>query len=106
MRILNRLYTLWERVASRIRQAGKPADDALRLVFTGTQVDAKFVKAMLEDHDIPCLLKDPYNESIIAGWVTPGSEHGVRIFVEQKNLMRASYLIEKHFNKAAKNKQS
>jgi len=76
------------------------SDEKLQVVFTGSQVDAGFVKALLQDNDIGALIKDPYNEGIIAGYVPPGSENGIKVLVEQKNYIRASYLVEKYINES------
>lgn len=81
------------------------SDEKLQVVFTGSHVDAGFVKALLMDNGIGCIIKDPYSEGIIAGYVPPGSENGAKVLVEQKNYIRASYLVEKFVNESNNNEE-
>ena len=69
----------------------------LQVVFTGTRVDAQFVKAYLEDNGINCLIKDPFRESVIAGWVKPGSQYEVKVLVENRFFITANYLVNKFY---------
>lgn len=76
------------------------SEDKLVNVFTGSEVDANFIKTFLEDNGIACLLKNPFQESVIAGWVMPGSAENVQVFVAAKDMVQAKYFVEKFLNEA------
>jgi len=40
------------------------------------------------------MVKDDYQNSIIAGWVSPGSENSVRVFVTKKDVEAAKEVIK------------
>lgn len=71
--------------------------EELKLVFTGNMVDAGFLKTLLEDNQIGCLLRNDMQSGKIAGWgaAFPGS--AVKLFVAAKNRTKAKELIDKNF---------
>ena len=46
-------------------------------------------------NDEKCMVKNDYQNSIIAGWVSPGSENSVRVFVAKKDIEAAKEAIKK-----------
>ena len=70
--------------------------DSLILVFTGSNVDANFIKSILEDNGISCLVRDSLLESTMAGWASGSPEDSSRVFVEQENELAAKNLIEQY----------
>lgn len=72
--------------------------EGLILVFTGSNVDANFIKSILEDNGIGCLVRDSLIESTLAGWASGSPEDSSRIFVKQEHEMGAKDLIEQYLN--------
>lgn len=70
----------------------------LKIVYTGSVIDAGFIKSYLEDNGISSLMKDEYRQSIIAGWVSPGSENSVKVYVQKKDFEKASILVKEYLN--------
>ena len=71
------------------------AADELIHIYSGSFLNAQFVANVLDENNIKCMVKDDYQNSIIAGWVSPGSENSVRVFVAKKDIEAAKEAIKK-----------
>lgn len=69
------------------------ADDLIH-IYSGSFLNAQFVANVLDENNIKCMVKDDYQNSIIAGWVSPGSENSVRVFVANKDVEAAKEVIK------------
>ena len=70
------------------------AADELIHIYSGSFLNAQFIGNVLDENNIKCMVKDDYQNSIIAGWVSPGSENSVRVFVAKKDVEAAKELIK------------
>ena len=70
------------------------AADELIHIYSGSFLNAQFVANVLDEINIKCMVKDDYQNSIIAGWVSPGSENSVRVFVAKKDVEAAKETIK------------
>ena len=70
------------------------AADELIHIYSGSFLNAQFVANVLDKNNIKCMVKDDYQNSIIAGWVSPGSENSVRVFVAKKDFEAAKEVIK------------
>ena len=70
------------------------AADELIHIYSGSFLNAQFVSNVLDENNIKCMVKDDYQNSIIAGWVSPGSENSVRVFVANKDVEAAKEVIK------------
>ena len=70
------------------------AADELIHIYSGSFLNAQFVANVLDENNIKCMVKDDYQNSIIAGWVSPGSENSVRVFVAKKEVEAAKEVIK------------
>ena len=70
------------------------AADELIHIYSGSFLNAQFVANVLDENNIKCMVKDDYQNSIIAGWVSPGSENSVRVFVANKDVEAAKEIIK------------
>jgi len=70
------------------------AADELIHIYSGSFLNAQFVANVLDENNIKCIVKDDYQNSIIAGWVSPGSENSVRVFVAKKDVEAAKEVIK------------
>ena len=68
--------------------------DELIHIYSGSFLNAQFVANVLDENNIKCMVKDDYQNSIIAGWVSPGSENSVRVFVAKKDVEAAKEVIK------------
>ena len=70
------------------------AADELIHIYSGSFLNAQFIANVLDENNIKCMVKDDYQNSIIAGWVSPGSENSIRVFVAKKDIEAAKELIK------------
>ena len=70
-----------------------PADELIH-IYSGSFLNAQFIANVLDENNIKCMVKDDYQNSIIAGWVSPGSENSIRVFVAKKDVEAAKELIK------------
>ncbi len=70
------------------------AADELIHIYSGSFLNAQFVANVLDENNIKYRIKDDYQNSIIAGWVSPGSENSVRVFVAKKDIQAAKEAIK------------
>lgn len=70
------------------------AADELIHIYSGSFLNAQFVANVLDENNIKCMVKDDYQNSIIAGWVSPGSENSIRLFVAKKDVEAAKEIIK------------
>ena len=67
-------------------------------VFSGSTVDASFVKNHLEANDITTFVKNRSDESLLAGWVDPNGILGTQIFVSAENYEKAEKLVREYLD--------
>jgi len=70
------------------------AADELIHIYSGSFLNAQFIANLLDENNIKCMVKDDYQNSIIAGWVSPGSENSIRLFVAKKDVEAAKEVIK------------
>ena len=70
------------------------AADELIHIYSGSFLNAQFIANVLDENNIKCMVKDDYQNSIIAGWVSPGSENSIRVFVAKKDVEEAKEVIK------------
>ena len=75
----------------------------LKRVFTGSVIEAQFVKRYLKDNNINALLRNTLNESMIAGWASGAPGDAGLIFVFEDDFDKAMVLIEKYQSNSNKN---
>ncbi len=76
--------------------------DDLKNVFTGSNVDANFVKSMLEESGIGALVRNTLRESLVAGWVSGAPEDSSRVFVTENHYDKAMEIVSKYLDSSDK----
>lgn len=66
----------------------------VKLVFTGSAIEASFIAEMLEENGIDFIFRNTLDESIIAGWASGSPEDSGLIFVESKDYVFANEIIK------------
>ncbi len=72
--------------------------DDLKLVFTGSSVEAGFIVGILEENGIEYMLRDSLAESAHAGWASGTLTTSNRIFVMEAHEEEAKKLIAEFLN--------
>jgi hypothetical protein len=65
-------------------------------VFSGSSVDANFIKAYLEDNGIGVFIRNAHQSSIAAGWIDPVAGTDVAVMVTAENFERAESLVRQY----------
>ena len=68
--------------------------DGLKLVFTGSVLEAEFIKSMLEENGIGAMVRNTMGESLVAGWVSGGPEDSGLVYVTDSHEDEARLIIE------------
>ena len=68
--------------------------EGLKLVFTGSLIEADFIKSLLEDYGIGAMVRNTMGESMVAGWLSGGPEDAGLVYVTDSNENEAKLLIE------------
>lgn len=63
------------------------------LLYSGPEISVMILKEIMEDHQIPCIIKNNFQSGAMAGFY--GGPMGViDLYIESKNLVRAQSLLE------------
>jgi hypothetical protein len=62
-------------------------------VFTGSKIEANYIKGVLEEGGIGAMVRNTLEESTIAGWVSGAPEDSCRVFVTEHDKEKAEELI-------------
>ena len=73
-------------------------DDDLKRVFTGSNLDANFIKSILEENGIGAMVRNTLRESLSAGWVSGAPEDSSRVFVENQHYDTAMKLVDEYLD--------
>lgn len=66
----------------------------LKIIYSGSFVNAQYIAGILENQNIQCVIKDDFHSSMMAGWADPGSENSVRVMVAKEDLNEAVQVIK------------
>jgi len=67
----------------------------IKRVFTGSAVEATFIKEILEESGIGAMIRDTMEESLAAGWVSGSQEDSCLVFVASEHYEQAVDLVNK-----------
>jgi hypothetical protein len=70
----------------------------LKLVFTGSNVEANYIKSILEDNNIGALVRNTLRESLAAGWVSGAPEDSSRVFVTEDHFEKSELLVKQYLD--------
>jgi len=73
-------------------------DHNLKDVFTGSMVEANFIKSILDENQIGSIIRDSISESVGAGWGSGSPESSSQIFVDESHEIEAKRLIAEFLN--------
>ena len=68
--------------------------DYLKIIYSGSFVNAQYIAGILEQDKIQCVIKDDFHSSMMAGWADPGTENSVQVLVAKEDLSQAVEAIK------------
>jgi len=70
--------------------------DSLKGVYTGSVLEANFIKSLLEESGIGAMVRNTMDESIVAGWVSGGPDDSGIVYVIENHEEEAKKIIEEY----------
>ena len=73
-------------------------DNRYESVFLGTDIEANYIAAMLQDEDIPCIVRNNFQSSITTGWADGNPDQSTELLVNAEDLEKAKQIVDSYFN--------
>jgi hypothetical protein len=70
--------------------------DDLKNVFTGSVIEADFIRSLLEESGIGAMVRNTMGESLVAGWVSGGPEDAGLVYVIESHELEAKKIIDEY----------
>jgi hypothetical protein len=70
--------------------------DGLKNVFTGSILEANYIKSLLEESGIGAMVRNTMGESLVAGWVSGGPDDAGLVYVIENHEEEAKIIIEEY----------
>lgn len=67
-------------------------------VFTGSDIEANYIAAMLNDNDIRYVITNTLEESLSAGWAASSSSNSTTVKVSTEYIEAAKKIINDYLN--------
>jgi hypothetical protein len=71
--------------------------DDLKCVFTGSVLEADFIKSLLEENGIGAMVRNTLGESLVAGWASGAPDDAGLVYVIENHEEEAKKIIEEYF---------
>lgn len=71
-------------------------NESIVCVFTGSVLEADFIKSLLEESGIGAMVRNTMGESLVAGWVSGGPEDSGLVYVIENHEQEAKKIIEEY----------
>ena len=69
-------------------------ENKLKRIYSGSVINAEFIGSVLEQNDIPFLIRNYQEESLVAGWAASTIKGDASVFVFDKDYDRAMLLLD------------
>ena len=69
-------------------------ENKLKRIYSGSVINAEFIGSVLEQNDIPFLIRNYQEESLVAGWAACTIKGDASVFVFDKDYDRAMQLLD------------
>ncbi|MCD6091324.1 MAG: DUF2007 domain-containing protein [Bacteroidales bacterium] len=65
----------------------------LDCVFVGTTINANYLKSILLENEISCIVRDFLQESSMSGFAAASTSNAAKVFVDEKDFERAEEIV-------------
>ena len=69
-------------------------ENKLKRIYSGSVINAEFIGSVLEQNDIPFLIRNYQEESLVAGWAACTIKGDASVFVFDKDYDSAMQLLD------------
>jgi len=70
----------------------------LSCVFVGTTINANYLKSVLHENGIECIVRDFLQESSAAGFAAASSDDAAKVFVDEKDFETSEEIVQRLFD--------
>jgi len=70
--------------------------EGLKLVFTGSVIEADYIKSLLEENGIGAMVRNTMGESLVAGWVSGGPEDAGLVYVTESHENESKQIVAEY----------
>ena len=67
-------------------------------IFLGTDIEANYIAAMLQDENIPCIVRNNFQSSITVGWADGNSYQSTELLVNAEDVEKAMKVVDTYLN--------
>ncbi|MFO8236497.1 MAG: DUF2007 domain-containing protein [Bacteroidales bacterium] len=71
-------------------------EDQLIHLYTGSQINAIFIKEFLEENGIAAFIRNDHHSGNLAGFGAALPDSGTSLFVKKKDFMEANILLKRY----------
>ena len=67
-------------------------------VFIGTDIEANYIAALLQEESIPCIARNNFQSSITIGWADGSPSQSTELLVNAEDLEKAKQIVDSYLN--------
>jgi len=67
-------------------------------IFIGTDIEANYIAAMLNEESIQCIVRNNFQASITVGWADGNSDQSTELLVFKEDAERARAIVDNYLN--------
>ena len=71
-------------------------EKGLEKIFIGTDIEANYIAAMLNEESIQCFVKNNFQSSLGAGWADGNSDQSTVLLVYSEDLEKAKAVVDSY----------
>ncbi|MGN0032850.1 MAG: DUF2007 domain-containing protein [Candidatus Limimorpha sp.] len=73
-------------------------EKTIACVYTGSDIDANYIAALLKNENIDCFVRNSYSQSISVGWVDGYQTQSTEVSVNQYDFDAAKKIVDNYLN--------
>ena len=67
-------------------------------IFIGTDIEANYIAAMLNEESIQCFVRNNFESSLAAGWADGSSDQSTELLVYPDDAEKAQKVVDSYLN--------
>ena len=67
-------------------------------IFIGTDIEANYIAAMLNEESVQCFVRNNFESSLAAGWADGSSDQSTELLVYPDDLEKAKSIVDSYLN--------
>lgn len=73
-------------------------EKGLEKIFIGTDIEANYIAAMLNEESIQCFVRNNFESSLGAGWADGSAEQSTELLVYTEDAEKAKAVVDSYLN--------